>query len=206
VLNIAGLKVSIIGGGKIGSALAVAWKKADNEVNVGLRGEGREVEVPGVKTTGIRDALTAGDVIALAIPGDAVPGFCHEYSDLLKDKVVIDATNTLSGGPWNQYASLSAAGARYVRAFSTYGFEVLVNPKIAGQTPDQFYTAPDEPVREMVATLIQATGFRPVYIGPSNENNAATVDGIAHLWFALALKQDLGRHLAFRMLSEPETR
>jgi predicted dinucleotide-binding enzyme len=45
-----------------------------------------------------------------------------------------------------------------------------------------------------------ARGGRPVYLGAGQEG---TVDGLLRLYFALAVQQGHGRHLAFRMLTDP---
>jgi predicted dinucleotide-binding enzyme len=88
---------------------------------------------------------------------------------------------------------------RYVPALSTQGPEVLAAPVIAGQTADQFYTADDEEARQLAARLITDVGLRPIYVGGSDRVNI--VDGVTRLWFSLAIKQDRGRHLSFRLLA-----
>ena len=51
-----------------------------------------------------------------------------------------------------------------------------------------------------VEQLIADIGLRPVWVG--GPEYTPTVDAIASLWFALALKQGRGRHLAFKLLTD----
>ena len=48
-------------------------------------------------------------------------------------------------------------------------------------------------------SLITAVGLRPVWVGDGT-HGADLLDGLTRLWFALAINQGRGRHLAFRML------
>jgi predicted dinucleotide-binding enzyme len=65
---------------------------------------------------------------------------------------------------------------------------------------DLFFCGPDGVDLPQVEQLIAAVGLRPVRIGDLDAVD--TLDGIARLWFALALSQDRGRHLAFRVLTD----
>ena len=55
--------------------------------------------------------------------------------------------------------------------------------------------------RATVAELVEAVGLRPVYVG---EGQHEVVDGVLRLWFALAVGQQRGRRLAFKLLEKYE--
>ena len=55
-----------------------------------------------------------------------------------------------------------------------------------------FYTAM-ETDRPSVEGLIKAVGLRPIHLSPDAHQ-------VATLWFTLALGQERGRHVAFRVL------
>lgn len=198
------MKVTIIGGGVIGTALGNAWSRAGHDVQFGLRGEGRTSPIPGAKTSNIREALIVGEVIVLAIPSETVPAFCDEYSSLLRGRIVVDPTITFGGAAMNRFDALSKIPVRYIRAFCTQGPEVYRAPMIDGMVPDQFYTAADEESRTKIATLIKDVGLRPVYIGESDQRHVSVIDGVTRLWFSLAIQRGLGRHLSFRLLSDAD--
>jgi 8-hydroxy-5-deazaflavin:NADPH oxidoreductase len=116
----------------------------------------------------------------------------------LAGKFVLDATNRI-GAPVSHSASIYAAlpDVRYARVFNSLGVENLANPDFAGIPADMFFSAPDGADRATVEELISAVGLRAVYVG---DGQADIVDGVLRLWFALAIGQRRGRHLAFSML------
>jgi 8-hydroxy-5-deazaflavin:NADPH oxidoreductase len=195
------MRVTILGAGVIAAALARSWTAAGHEVTLGVRDTNRASTIRGVTVQPLPQAIGSGQVTVMAIPAGAVSEVCDRHGRLLADRVVIDPTVTFTpgGSPvMNQHAALQRTGARYVRAFSTQGPEVLAAPVIGGQPADQFYTADDNESRELAARLITDTGLRPVYVGGSDRVNV--IDGVTRLWFALAIKQQRGRHLSFRLL------
>lgn len=197
------MNVTILGAGAIATALARPWSAAGHDVTLGVRDPSRVRDISGVSVRDVPTALDSAQVTVMAIPASAVPHVCAQYADVLTGKIVIDPTVTFSpgGSPvMNQYEPLAQAGVRYVRAFNTQGPEVLTAPIIGGQTADQFFTADDDLSREYAAQLISDVGLRPIYVGGSDRVNI--VDGVLRLWFSLAIKQDLGRHLGFRLLTD----
>jgi predicted dinucleotide-binding enzyme len=48
--------------------------------------------------------------------------------------------------------------------------------------------------------LIREIGLRPVFTGDLSATSI--VDGLTRLWFALAVGQDHGRRIAFKMVEE----
>lgn len=196
------MRIAILGAGAIATSLAHPWS-AKHDVVFGLRDPGRVVEIPHTKVTGLREAVEGSDVTVMAIPSDVIPEVARTLAAELADRVVIDPTIrfTPGGSPlMNRYEDLAAAGVRYIRAFSTQGPEVLDAPVVDGQVADQFFTADDDESRRLASELIADIGLRPVYVGGSDRVNI--VDGITRLWFSLAIKQDLGRHLSFRLLND----
>lgn len=197
------MRVTILGAGAIATALARPWSTAGHQVTLGVRDPNRAPVIPGVSVSDVPEALDSPEVTVVAVPAAAVPDVCGRYGGLLAGKIVIDPTITFSpgGSPvMNQHEPLAQAAVRYVRAFSTQGPEVLTAPVIDGQTADQFYTADDDQARELTAQLISDVGLRPVYVGGSDRVNI--VDGVTRLWFSIAIKQDRGRHLSLRLLTD----
>jgi predicted dinucleotide-binding enzyme len=60
--------------------------------------------------------------------------------------------------------------------------------------------ANDGATTQLVEGLIADVGFRPVRVGGLDELPA--VDGLLHLWFALAIRGGRGRRLAFKVLTD----
>jgi predicted dinucleotide-binding enzyme len=189
--------IAVIGTGFIGGILGRALSSAGHHVTFGSRhAEGNEVGADASTcVTSIGDALTAADVVILALPGAALPDLAAQYCDELNAKLVIDATNQMGQPAANGRAALPAT-VRYARAFNTLGGENLADPTFADGPADMFFSAP-QPDRATVETVIQGVGLRPVYLGEDQEH---LVDALFRIWIALAVTQGRGRRLALRLI------
>jgi 8-hydroxy-5-deazaflavin:NADPH oxidoreductase len=195
------MRIAVIGTGNIGGVIGRACAGAGHTVVFGSRKpvDGDVTGGSGATVTGIPEALAGAAVVVLALPGTAVAGFVEEHADDLSGTLVVDATNKVGGdGPANSYDTVTATvpDARYARAFNTLGFENLADPQFGATTADMFFSAAAGD-RGTVETLIEAVGLRPVYVGDGAQE---VVDGLLRLWFALAIGQERGRNLAFKML------
>jgi 8-hydroxy-5-deazaflavin:NADPH oxidoreductase len=184
--------IAVIGSGNIGSTIGEAWRRAGHDVAFASRSP----EPPG--TVAIPDAIAAAEVVLLAVPGGAVPDLLAEHGAALGGRVVIDATNDIGGARLSHAEAYEQApGARFVRAFSTLGWEMYREPQIAGETADLFWCGPDD---AGIEGLIGDVGLRPVRVGDIDAIDV--VDGAGRLWLTLVFRQGRPRRLAFRMLAE----
>jgi hypothetical protein len=153
------------------------------------------------EVTGVGEAAAFGEVVVLALPGAAVKDFVSTHAEALAGKMIIDTTNNVRQAPMNLLAFLAekAPGARLVRAFNTLGWENFADPQIGGMQIDLFFCG-DPVARPAAEQLIAEIGLRPVYIGGIDQ--AAALDGMTRVWFALALGQGYGRRTAFKLLTE----
>lgn len=194
--------VAVIGTGRIGGTLGRAFARAGHRVTFGTRGpaDGTAAGDSGATEATIADALATADVVVITVPGPAVAGLVAEHAGALAGKLIIDAANKIGGGgPANSHGDVAAVpGTRYARAFNSLGAENLADPQFGTETADMIYSAP-EADRPAVEDLIRAVGLRPVYAGDGAHE---VVDGVLRLWFALAIGQGRGRHLAFRVLDD----
>lgn len=196
------MNVSVIGTGNIGGALGRAFARAGYAVVFGARAlvAGAAAGDTGPRVATVGEAVAAADVVLVAVPGSVVESFVREHGAALAGKLVLDASNRIGGpGPAHSAASYAehAPGARYARVFNSLGVENLNEPNFDGTPADMFFSCArrDRPV---VEGLVAAVGLRPVYVG---EEQHDVVDGVLRLWFALAIGQKQGRHLAFRVLT-----
>ncbi|HEX5571856.1 MAG TPA: NAD(P)-binding domain-containing protein [Ktedonobacterales bacterium] len=208
------IRIAVLGAGKIGGTLGSKWVATGHQVAFGVtdpassRAQALRAELGQDATIGeVADALAASEVVALAVPGGAVDALLAAYASQLDGKMIIDAANRMGGGPMNSVAAISAAApnARVYRAFNSLGWENFADPVVNGVQADLFYAGPDDAAngaagdaRATVEQLIRDVGLRPVYVGGPEQ--VALVDAVASLWFALALGQGKGRHLAFKAL------
>ena len=191
------MKVAVIGSGFIGGILGNALASSGHTVTFGSRGTAGGVATaePQAKVAPISDAVEGSDVVILALPGQAVADLVAEHGAVLKGKLIIDATNQMSGAVANSRSSLPT-GIRYARAFNTLGGENMADPIFDGIQADMFFSAPEND-RSTVETVIEGVGLRPVYVGEDRED---LIDCLFRLWIALAINQGRGRRLALKML------
>src|SRR5260370_32925665 len=123
------MKIAVIGTGKVGGTLGQRWRAAGHDVACGSRaGSGDGPGGAAVMTAG--EALGGADVVVLAVPGGAVAEIVAANSAALAGKVVVDAANRMGEPEVNSRAAITAAApdARYVRAFTTLGWEKFACP------------------------------------------------------------------------------
>lgn len=190
------MNIAVIGTGRIGTALAAAWKQAGHRVSFGSRG-GR-APIDGVSVAPPRDAADAAEVVVFAIPGAALAETAAGLD--LTGKLVIDCTN---GGDTAQSTTVEmiAAGAptaTVVKAFNSLGVENFRAPHFPGGRPDLLYVSSDDSRRESLETLISDVGLSPVRVG--DLSSTGVLDAATRFWFALA--GVFGRHVAYSLLRD----
>jgi 8-hydroxy-5-deazaflavin:NADPH oxidoreductase len=198
------MRLAIIGTGVIGTTIGRRWLEHGHTVTYGVREPGapRSRPLPDrAAIDNIPDAVSSADVTLIAIPGGAVENLLETYVSVLDGKLLIDATNDVSAGPFHHIPLYEARlpRARVYRAFNTLGSENFADPTIDGQQADLFYAGPPPDDRRVVEQLIADVGLLPVYVG-QGAAGADLLDGLTRLWFALAVGQSFGRHLAFKTL------
>jgi hypothetical protein len=169
------VKIAILGGGRVGGALAATWAERGHEVTVSRRDT-------------VAETAAAGDVVVLALPARAVAEVLVAAGPL-DGKVLVDATNNVSGGPSGLEIAALAAGARYVKAFNTV-FATFMHDTPPERPASLVLCGDDEDAKRIVAALVEDTGFEPVDVGGSGAT--PLVEALAHLVIGLAYSQGRG--------------
>jgi predicted dinucleotide-binding enzyme len=194
---LAGMRIAVIGKGKIGGTLGSKWIAAGHDVVYGTK-DGSGQGPGGAPVQPIGDAVKAAEVVVLAVPGQVVPDVVNEHGAALAGKVVIDAANRM-GAPAPDSRDLieaAAPSARYVRAFNSLGWENFAEP-VPGSA---MFFAADPEARAVAEELISAVGLEPALVGDASAT--ATVDGLLPLWFALVKQNGGNRKVALRIVRE----
>jgi 8-hydroxy-5-deazaflavin:NADPH oxidoreductase len=158
------MKIAILGGGRVGSALAATWTARGHDVAVSRRGTAAET-------------AAAGDSIVLALPARAVAEMLAEAGPL-DGKILIDATNNVSGGPAGLEIAALAPGARYVKAFNTV-FSTFMHDTPPERPASLVLCGDDEDAKRVTAELVSDLGFDPVDAGGAEAT--PLVEALAHL-------------------------
>lgn len=198
------MKLAIIGAGIIGTTIGRRWTQSGHEVIYGARdpdGERYRDLRAESSVLPLSEAIGTADAILIATPGDAIENLLDTQADHLNGRLLMDATNRMGGDRLHQIALFEerVPTARVYRAFNTLGWENFAEPVIDGERVDLFYSGPQSDDRTTVERLTSDVGLRPVYVG-AGVGGADLLDGITRLWFALALGNRHGRHVAFRTL------
>ena len=205
------MKIGIIGAGDVGGTLGKSWRQRKHDVMFGVRNlqsqnVQRLAQMDKSLTFGnINDAVAFGDVILFAIPWTSIEETVRGRN--LSGKIVIDPTNPLTpdlrqlafddSSVAERIANL-AKGAKVVKAFNTIGAQTLNNLMFGSNRADLFLCGDDTPSKRAVGELAADIGFDVVDIG--SLANARMLENLALLWIELALRQELGPNIAFKLL------
>ncbi len=136
---------------------------------------------------GGRDGLT-GEVVVLALPAAAVADALRQAGSL-SGKVVVDATNNLSGGPGGLEIAALLADARYVKAFNTV-FSTFMHDTPPASPATLVYCGDDADAKATVAALITDLGFDAVDAGGADVT--PLVEAFGKLVIGIAYRQGRG--------------
>ncbi len=179
----AGLKIGIVGSGRIGSTLGELWLKAGHEIMFSSldleHDKALAARLGGKARAGTpKEAAAFGAVLLIAVPYSALPQVGRDLAGLIKGKVVLDTCNPIPSrdgdiAAWarEKGAGLASAellpGARLVRAFNAIGYSRL--PEIGqrqGARTGMPMAGDDPGAIALASRLVREIGFEPVVIGP----------------------------------------
>lgn len=169
------MRIGIIGGGRVGTALAATWGERGHEVAVSTRDT-------------VTETVAAAEVVVLTLPASAVADALAKAGPL-DGRVLLDATNNLSGGPSSLEIAAMAPGARYVRAFNTI-FVTFMHDTPPATPAAHLFCGDDTGAKAVVAELIEDAGFEPVDLGGTEQ--APLLDAFARVVIGLAYRQERG--------------
>lgn len=208
------MRITIVGSGTVGSALARAWGGGGHEVTVAVRDPARDgladlAAEPGVSVVGISpEAVEAAEVVVLALPAGEAAAVAASLGGL-DGKVVVDPTNPLSGGFGQlDYGTTTSSAeriaeaipaARLVKAFNTIGASFFADPLIGGEAASMFVAGDDPDAKAAVCDLAESLGFDPVDCGGLVESRS--LEAMALLWIRMTYVNQAGR-IGLRLLRD----
>ena len=212
------MKVGIIGSGVVGQTLAAGFVKHGHEVEIGTRDPTKlkdwAAKNPGVKIKSSAEAAAFGEVVVLAVAGEAaLEALKQAGAAAIAGKTVIDACNPIGGGPpvngvlsffTPQNESLmerlqkAYPAAHFVKAFNSVGNGQMVNPEFAGLRPTMFICGNDANAKKAVAQILDQFGWDTEDMGAVEA--ARAIEPLCKLWCIPGIgKGDWSPH-AFKLL------
>ena len=197
------MRIGIVGTGRMSESLGRAFMAAGHFVAFGSRSP--EKQNPFHQRVGLdariyghEGAITAGEVVILAVPYSQVVETAAKYAGLLRGKIVIDITNPFASQPTDGKAGAELTaeaigdGARVVAAFKDNFAATFSTPDDSQGTSRQVHFATDDPeARTVMAELARSIGFEPIDCGPLH--NAVALDHLVPLLIDMDRRLNEGR-------------
>jgi hypothetical protein len=212
------VRITLIGYGNVGSALAVALATAGHQVTLATnpdRPDGAEAVraahpvLAGASVAAAEQAVAGADLVVLSVPLGALDALLPPLAPALAGTVVVDATNPVGPGLVHGLGSAQAGAhqvatllpqSRVVKAFSVYGFENLSGPPAGpdGLRPVMPFAGDDPEAKSVVADLLDGLGWEPLDVGGLAA--ALDLEHLTLLWIRMVRGQGLDPHLVWAAL------
>lgn len=196
------LKVGILGSGMVAKALFEGFKKHDYEPKMGSRNEFAEI-------------AQWASLIVLAVKGTVAETALElAKNENLKGKIIIDVTNPISDAPptdgvlsfFTSYdKSLmetlqeSVPDANFVKAFSSVGSALMVNPDFGDLKPSMFICGNNPQAKSQVGEILDNFGWEIEDMGTAAA--ARAIEPLCMLWCIPGFKDNHWSH-AFKLLKK----
>jgi predicted dinucleotide-binding enzyme len=212
------MRIGVIGSGEVGASLASGLRRHGHEVMRGSRdpaklkewstGEGK-----GVSLGNLAETARFGEIVILAVKGTGAEEAVRQAGlDNLAGKVVLDTTNPIADAPPRdgvigfftgpneslmERLQALAPAARFVKAFSCVGNDLMVDPKLKGGPPTMFICGNDAEAKQTTTKLLQEIGWETLDCGTAVA--ARAIEPLCILWCIPGFLQNDWVH-AFKML------
>jgi predicted dinucleotide-binding enzyme len=213
-------RIAVIGSGIVGETLANGLLGRGHEVTWASRSPAKlsEWKANAGANADVTDFATAaewGEIVVLAVKGSAaldVVRMCGTAA--LAGKTIIDTTNPIADEPADngvlRYFSdlnhslmeeLQSAvpEAHFVKAFSSVGHLLMVDPEFDGAKPTMFICGDNEGAKQEVSAILEAFGWDSADMG--GVEGARAIEPLAMLWCIPGLLENRWTH-AFRLLEQ----
>jgi predicted dinucleotide-binding enzyme len=213
------MNVGVIGSGGVAQVLAGGFLKHGHAVTLGTRDVSKLAEWsgknPSAKVGSVAEAARFGEVIVLAVKGDAAAEALRSAgAENLAGKTVIDATNPIAEAPPENgvlkfFTSLDDSlmerlqrafpAAHFVKAFNSVGNGHMVNPQFPAGRPTMFICGNDDKAKQTVRDILTQFGWETADMG--KVESARAIEPLCMLWCARGFLQNKWDH-AFGMLTK----
>jgi predicted dinucleotide-binding enzyme len=209
-------KVGVIGSGQVGEALANGFVKHGYEVMRGSRDPSKLADWargagPKASAGTVESTAHFGEIVVLAVKGVAAEDAVTLCGAALDGKVVIDTSNPIAAAPPTngviafftgpndsvlERLQKRAPKARFVKAFSSVGSALMVNPKLSA-TPSMFICGNDAAAKAETRAILDKFGWETEDVGSAEA--ARAIEPLCMLWCIPGLLKNDWSH-AFKVV------
>ena len=210
-------KIGVIGSGQVGETLANGFAKHGHEVMRGSRDPSKLATWKAgagdkAKTGTFEEAARFGEIVVLAVKGAGAEEAVSLCGAGLDGKIVLDTTNPIAEGPPPKSGVLSyftgpnesllerlqksAPKARFVKAFSSVGSVLMVNPKLPSK-PTMFICGNDAAAKAGTRAILDAFGWETEDLGAAEA--ARAIEPLCIVWCLPGFLRNDWNH-AFKVL------
>ncbi len=177
-----GLKIGVIGSGRVGGTIGALWVKAGHDVMFSSLDIEHDRKLAASIGAGARagtpkEAAAFGEVLFFAVPYAALPGLGRDLAAEIKGKIVLDASNPVPGRDGEMAKEALAKGtgvaspqflpgARIVRAYNEVGYtRMRDDAHRAGERLGIPLAGDDAQALKAAVRLVRDAGHEPVVVG-----------------------------------------
>lgn len=204
------MKISVIGTGNVGGALAKQWAKAGHQILLGVRNLHTEIVQDltafheNISAYSVAESAENSEVILISAVPQSTQDIASQIKAFVTGKVIIDAMNSVSTKPEgfnNTFEALKQylPDSEIVKCFNTTGFENMANPMYHGEGIDMFVAGNSSRGKEVAIELAKDAGFGQCW-NFGGDDKAQLLEYFALSWINLAIIQGYGRNIAFKLI------
>lgn len=210
--------IGVIGSGAVGQTLADGFLKHGHQVRRGSRdpqklADWKSTAGAAASVGTFEDTAGFGEIVVLAVKGDAAESAVKQCGiDALAGKLVLDTTNPIAPGApdkgvLNFFTTFQeslmerlqklAPKAHFVKAFSSVGNAMMVNPNYKEGRPSMFICGNDAAAKQRTRQLLDAFGWDAEDMG--GVEAARAIEPLCILWCIPGFIRNEWTH-AFKLL------
>jgi predicted dinucleotide-binding enzyme len=196
------MNIAIIGNGPKVAVFAEKLAEAGHTVFIGLNEEEDDdvlisSELEDIYFDNIENACAQAEIIYLAVPAEKIREVAYMMGDV-RSKVIIDSSANIDPKPEDYIATikaiLSITGARH--AVKSYFLAPEFDAKEAG---DIFFAGNSKKAKAVAMLVANNLGFKNTY-DFGDIDTVPLLEDMARCWHNLAIKQNLGREIMFKIV------
>jgi len=212
-------KIGVLGSGVVGEALAKGFLDLGHEVMRGSREPSKlaawKASAGGRASVGsFEETARFAEIVVLAVKGGAAKEVIAACGGNLDGKTVLDTTNPLAASPpvhgvlslfTDSNSSLmeqlqqQAPAARFVKAFSSVGATMMVNPDYGGIRPSMFICGDSAEAKAETRGILDSFGWDTEDMG--GVEAARAIEPLCVLWCIPGFLSNQWTH-AFKLLKK----